>query len=77
MSKPGKDDSVRKPGRREFLKAGGVATAALLTPATWSETTRTMAPLPSNPVTQGAMPTRNLGRTGYKVGVFSRRAGRA
>ena len=73
MSEAGKEgrDSVRKPGRREFLKAGGVATAALLAPAAWPETTRTMAPLPSNPVTQGAMPTRNLGRTGYKVGVFS------
>jgi aryl-alcohol dehydrogenase-like predicted oxidoreductase len=30
-----------------------------------------MPPLPSNPHTQAAMPTRNLGKTGYKVGVFS------
>ena len=27
--------------------------------------------LPSNPATQNAMPTRNLGKTGYKVGIFS------
>jgi aryl-alcohol dehydrogenase-like predicted oxidoreductase len=27
--------------------------------------------LPSNPRTPGAMPTRNLGKTGYKVGIFS------
>src|SRR5208337_2593100 len=28
-------------------------------------------PLPSNPATTNAMPTRNLGKTGYKVGIFS------
>ncbi len=30
-----------------------------------------MPPLPFNPKTHDAMPTRNLGKTGYKVGVFS------
>jgi aryl-alcohol dehydrogenase-like predicted oxidoreductase len=30
-----------------------------------------MPPLPVNPVTPSAMPTRNLGKTGYKVGIFS------
>jgi aryl-alcohol dehydrogenase-like predicted oxidoreductase len=30
-----------------------------------------MAALPENPRTQKAMPTRNLGKTGYKVGIFS------
>lgn len=28
-------------------------------------------PWPHNPRTHGAMPTRNLGRTGYRVGIFS------
>jgi aryl-alcohol dehydrogenase-like predicted oxidoreductase len=30
-----------------------------------------MADLPVNPKTQSAMPTRNLGKTGFKVGIFS------
>jgi hypothetical protein len=61
-----------KHGRREFLKAGGAVTAALLTPgALTAETTKALPPLPSNPVTLKAMPTRNLGKTGYKVGIFS------
>ena len=59
-------------GRREFLKAGGVMTAALLTPAAVrADATHTMPALPENPRTQLAMPTRNLGKTGYKVGIFS------
>ena len=59
-------------GRREFLKAGGAVTAALLAPtALNADTQKTMPGLPENPKTQGAMPTRNLGKTGYKVGIFS------
>jgi len=59
-------------GRREFLKAGGAVTAALLAPsALTAETAKTLPALPSNPVTPTAMPTRNLGKTGYKVGIFS------
>ncbi len=61
-----------KPGRREFLKAGGAVTAALLTSTTLSSENRKNLPaLPSNPQTLKAMPTRNLGKTGYKVGIFS------
>src|SRR4029078_12002229 len=59
-------------GRRDFLKIGGGATAALLTPPAFSSTPDKALPaLPQNPRTHGAMPTRNLGKTGYKVGVFS------
>src|ERR1039457_1525038 len=59
-------------GRREFLKASGAVTAALLAPsALAAETQETLPGLPSNPVTPTAMPTRNLGKTGYKVGIFS------
>src|SRR6516162_280666 len=69
------DDSantIRQPGRRDFLKAGGAVTAALLAPAGLRTTTKNTLPaLPSNPRTQKAMPTRNLGKTGYKVGIFS------
>ena len=52
--------------RRDFLKLGGAAGAGLLagTPAA-----------DASPVTNSAatalMPTRNLGRTGHKVGIFS------
>jgi uncharacterized protein len=59
--------------RRNFLKAGGAAAAGLLAggllPARAS--VATLPALPVNGKTQGAMPTRNLGKTGYKVGIFS------
>lgn len=59
-------------GRREFLKTGGAATAAaLLAPASLASTSRSLPALPENPATQTAMPTRNLGKTGYRVGIFS------
>jgi hypothetical protein len=63
--------SARKQGRREFLKAGGAVTAALLAPSAIADTKKALPGLPSNPVTPTAMPTRNLGKTGYKVGIFS------
>jgi aryl-alcohol dehydrogenase-like predicted oxidoreductase len=63
--------AARRQGRREFLKAGGAVTAALLAPAALAETPKALPGLPSNPVTPTAMPTRNLGKTGYKVGIFS------
>ena len=60
-------------GRRDFLKIGGAATAGLLVGGATPEQARAggAPPLPHNPRTQGAMPTRNLGRTGYRVGIFS------
>jgi hypothetical protein len=60
-------------GRRDFLKLGGAAAAGLLAGGPLSAPVRAaeVPPLPHNPATQGAMPTRNLGRTGYRVGVFS------
>lgn len=53
--------------RRDFLKLGaaagvGGATASLAAPA---------RPLPSNARTAAAMPMRNLGKTGFQVGLFS------
>ena len=65
---------VRNPqDRRNFLKTGGVAAAGLLMPAAGvarAEERKAYA-LPFNPKTHDAMPTRNLGKTGYKVGIFS------
>jgi uncharacterized protein len=62
---------ARKQGRRDFLKAGGAVTAALLTPPAFATMSKTLPNLPSNPKTPEAMPTRNLGKTGYRVGIFS------
>ncbi len=70
MSQPD-SNSPRTQGRRQFLKVGGAVTAALLTPSAVSAAPRALPGLPSNPVTPTAMPTRNLGKTGYKIGIFS------
>jgi uncharacterized protein len=62
---------ISKQNRREFLKVGGVATAAMLAHAAAPTSARALPALPANPATPTAMPTRNLGKTGYKVGIFS------
>ena len=65
-------DAAHMPGRRDFLKAGGAVTAALLAPAAMTaDVPKALPSLPVNPKTSAAMPTRNLGKTGYKVGIFS------
>ena len=67
MSKPTQSD------RRTFLKSGGAVAAGLLASAAAPAhaVDHVLPALPSNPRTQSAMPTRNLGKTGYKVGIFS------
>jgi aryl-alcohol dehydrogenase-like predicted oxidoreductase len=62
-----------KSDRRDFIKAGGVAVAAILAQGAITETARgtPVAATPSNPKTPDTMPTRNLGKTGYRVGIFS------
>src|SRR5579862_3995192 len=70
MSKgPGKSP---RSDRRAFLKSSGLMTAAVIgsaalpkVPAAASTATPSVAPASE------AMPTRNLGKTGYKVGIFS------
>ena len=61
----------KKHDRRSFLKAGAAVTGALLTNTAIAESKTSLPALPVNPHTQAAMPTRNLGKTGYKVGLFS------
>ena len=56
-------------GRRAFLKLGGAAAAGLMGSA--ASQTADAAPEPQNPTATLPMPVRNLGRTGYKVGIFS------
>jgi len=60
-----------EPTRRTFIKAGGAATAALLVQGGTAAAPHASPALPSNPNTAGALPTRNLGRTGFRVGIFS------
>ena len=57
--------------RREFLKAGTAIAAGVVAQSALPAAASTLPGLPSNPKTQGAMPTRNLGKTGYRVGLFS------
>jgi hypothetical protein len=59
--------------RRAFLKGTTAAAAAVMTGAAFPSVAgaATLPGLPNNPRTQDAMPTRNLGKTGYKVGIFS------
>jgi aryl-alcohol dehydrogenase-like predicted oxidoreductase len=61
------------PGRRNFLKTGGAVAAGFLTQAALPSGAAnvTLPALPANPKTLASMPTRNLGKTGYKVGIFS------
>jgi len=59
--------------RRNFLKTGGAVAASLFAGGALSAraSVTSLPPLPVNSRTQSAMPTRNLGKTGYKVGIFS------
>jgi uncharacterized protein len=59
--------------RRNFLKVGGAVAAGLLAngKVLGQAQSGALPALPSNPRTLAAMPTRNLGKTGYKVGIFS------
>ena len=68
-----KKDEPARPftqNRRDFMKASGAATAALLAQGALPRPAHALPDLPSNPATAG-MPTRNLGRTGFRVGIFS------
>ena len=67
-------DDTKNPSnknRREFLKASGALTAGFVAQAALPASATTLPALPSNPATPNAMPTRNLGKTSYRVGIFS------
>ncbi|HLX84212.1 MAG TPA: aldo/keto reductase [Terriglobales bacterium] len=57
--------------RRNFLKASGIMTAAAMTSALPEVASAQTATAAVPVVSRDAMPTRNLGKTGYKVGIFS------
>ena len=57
--------------RREFLKVGGAAAAGYLAHDAVPPPVHALPSQPSNPATDRAMPTRNLGHTGYRTALFS------
>jgi uncharacterized protein len=64
-------NKVSTSNRRTFLKAGSMMTAAALGSAALPAVASGRSSLPSSLATSSSMPTRNLGKTGYKVGIFS------
>lgn len=68
MKKSQADKSSRS-NRRTFLKSSGVMTAVAIGSAALP--TLPMAAAAADSPRRDAMPTRNLGKTGYKVGIFS------
>jgi predicted aldo/keto reductase-like oxidoreductase len=57
------------PSRRDFLKTSTVAAAGVVAASVGAP--HKAYALPDNPLTAAAMPTRNLGKTGYRTGIFS------
>jgi len=74
MKNPKEPKKTPSRGRRDFLKIGGVSIAANLAyaalPVTVSAESTDRAPVSSAQAVQEMMPTRNLGKTGYRVGIF-------
>ncbi len=65
------DPKLLSNSRRDFLKTTGAVTAGLVAQSLVPAQAGALPALPSNPLTADAMPTRNLGKTGYRVGIFS------
>lgn len=63
--------------RRDLFRLGAAAAAGMAAGAVGQRLSAgqpppaAVPPLPQNPRTRDAMPTRNLGRTGFRVGLFS------
>ncbi len=57
--------------RRSFLKSSGLMTAAAIGSAAMPKLSSATAAAPAETPRRETMPTRNLGKTGYKVGIFS------
>lgn len=69
------DTKLSSNARRDFLKVTGSAAAGFVAGSMMSSGVHAAAAAPAskpeNPATANAMPTRNLGKTGYRVGIFS------
>lgn len=57
--------------RRDFLKKSSVLGVAAVAGQVTASAASALPALPANPATEKAMPMRNLGHTGYRVGIFS------
>jgi hypothetical protein len=73
-----KENSQKRFDRRTFIGTSVAATLAVTAKSTSAQTENAPTgkdskgrPLPYNPRTYQAMPTRNLGQTGHRVGIFS------
>jgi aryl-alcohol dehydrogenase-like predicted oxidoreductase len=72
MKKQPTEKSEKGLKRRDVLKLGGAAAAGFVaSTALAGNAPKKLPGLPDNPRTPDTMPTRNLGRTGFRVGVFS------
>jgi len=70
MHKDQRDESSRS-NRRTFLKTSGAMATAVLGSGSLLEPPALAAAKAVDSPLRDAMPTRNLGKTGYKVGIFS------
>ena len=72
MKTPDEVSQTKNSGRRNFLKVGGASIAAALTPSARGESTdrAQVSPASRAEVVQEMMPTRNLGKTGFRTGIF-------
>jgi uncharacterized protein len=66
-----KDGKLSSSNRRSFLKSTGVMTAVAVGSVTLPKLATTAEAKATETPRREAMPTRNLGKTGYKVGIFS------
>jgi aryl-alcohol dehydrogenase-like predicted oxidoreductase len=74
MDRPDESCPPQHPDRREFIRLTAAAAAAAgagMLDAGLARAHEVAPPALRNPHTAGAMPTRNLGRTGHRVGLFS------
>lgn len=71
MKPPRKSDKTPNRGRRNFLEVGGASIAATLAYATLPASAETAARASTSlQAAQELMPTRNLGKTGFRVSIF-------
>ncbi|HXZ82032.1 MAG TPA: aldo/keto reductase [Terriglobales bacterium] len=69
-----KKDRANEPSqssRRTFLKSSGAMTAAVIGSSAFPKVATAAGAVQADSRGRNGMPTRNLGKTGYKVGIFS------
>jgi aryl-alcohol dehydrogenase-like predicted oxidoreductase len=67
----GKLNQLKNSGRRAFLKVGGTVAAGLLGQSASGQQLGGVSADSRNSASDKVLPVRNLGQTGYKVGIFS------